>query len=410
MRAVEDLVAIGVHGLKIEGRQKGAAYVLTATQAYRHWVDAVARGAADADRERVAGRPAPREPRLHARVLRRLPRRVGSPDARRGTLPQAPRRLARPRRARAPERRDRRARRGRAAVDRRARRRRAPHGARGDAVRRARRASRRGRGERRAPRRRRSSCAPGWASSSTRATPRTRRSRAGPSSASTARRAGGGSGSAARARPRRAWRRASACGSRATRPIAREAERAVADAEPAGRIAMTLSVRGRAGEPLARRGAGAARAGVRVVATSALVASTGGGLDEALLREKLGAFGGTPFRLDALDLGGLAPGLHLPVSELKALRRRVVEALRPAVERGPVRAVAPDPVLPSLRAAPRSRAARGRAAAPPPAPLSPGGPARGGRSKRGSPRSSSTGWSWSASRRPSRGRGRRGSG
>jgi putative protease len=41
LRAVGELVDVGVHGLKIEGRQKGAAYVATATGMYRHWVDAV---------------------------------------------------------------------------------------------------------------------------------------------------------------------------------------------------------------------------------------------------------------------------------------------------------------------------------------------------------------------------------
>jgi hypothetical protein len=33
------------------------------------------------------------------------------------------------------------------------------------------------------------------------------------------------------------------------------------------------------------------------------------------------------FRLDQLDLDGLAPGLHLPVSELKHLRRELVTEL-----------------------------------------------------------------------------------
>jgi putative protease len=51
LRAVADLADIGVHGLKIEGRQKGPAYVLTATRTYRGWVDALARGASAADAE-----------------------------------------------------------------------------------------------------------------------------------------------------------------------------------------------------------------------------------------------------------------------------------------------------------------------------------------------------------------------
>jgi putative protease len=42
--SVPELVEIGVHTLKIEGRLKGAAYVVTAVEALRRWVDAVAAG------------------------------------------------------------------------------------------------------------------------------------------------------------------------------------------------------------------------------------------------------------------------------------------------------------------------------------------------------------------------------
>jgi putative protease len=44
LSAVPDLAGLGVHGLKIEGRQKGAHYVATAVRGYRHRVDAVGRG------------------------------------------------------------------------------------------------------------------------------------------------------------------------------------------------------------------------------------------------------------------------------------------------------------------------------------------------------------------------------
>src|SRR5262249_61813813 len=56
-RAVPALAALGVHGLKIEGRQKGPQYVATAVQGYRRWVDAIARGEA----QRPEARRAPRE-------------------------------------------------------------------------------------------------------------------------------------------------------------------------------------------------------------------------------------------------------------------------------------------------------------------------------------------------------------
>ncbi|MBZ0153882.1 MAG: U32 family peptidase, partial [Planctomycetes bacterium] len=44
-RAVPELLRLGVHGLKIEGRQKGPVYVATATGGYRRWVDALTSGA-----------------------------------------------------------------------------------------------------------------------------------------------------------------------------------------------------------------------------------------------------------------------------------------------------------------------------------------------------------------------------
>ncbi len=119
--------------------------------------------------------------------------------------------------------------------------------------------------------------------------------------------------------------------------------------EPEGRLPVALSVSGREGEPLRV----AARSGgfEHVVASgSALAQARAGGLDEALLREKLAAFGGTPFRLAALELAGLGERLHLPVSELKALRRELVAALTAQVERGALRTVRAEPVLDEVRA------------------------------------------------------------
>ena len=128
--------------------------------------------------------------------------------------------------------------------------------------------------------------------------------------------------------------------------LTREVERAVAAEEPEGRIALELCLRGCAGQALEvearvlsdRAGRGAR---ARAASTSVLERSTGRGLDAELLREKLGAFGGTPFRVERLDLGGLAPGLHVSVAELKALRRELSTALLAELERGPARAVDP---------------------------------------------------------------------
>jgi putative protease len=102
-----------------------------------------------------------------------------------------------------------------------------------------------------------------------------------------------------------------------------------------GRIPVVLTVAGRAGEPLEVTFAVEAPRSARtpsplsVSANSdlALAPAKGGGLDVTLLSDKLGALGGTPFRLAEARLEGLSPGLHLPVSALKALRRPMIEAL-----------------------------------------------------------------------------------
>src|SRR5262245_49470419 len=49
-------------------------------------------------------------------------------------------------------------------------------------------------------------------------------------------------------------------------------------------------------------------------------------LDEAFLREHLSKLGGTPFHLEAVTLDSAEP-LFVPVSEVNALRRQVVEQL-----------------------------------------------------------------------------------
>ncbi|MCA3007799.1 MAG: U32 family peptidase [Phycisphaerales bacterium] len=120
--------------------------------------------------------------------------------------------------------------------------------------------------------------------------------------------------------------------------------------EPEGRIALDLAVCGAIGEPLAV--VATVRGFVAQAASASLLQpARGAGLDDAILRDKLAAFGGTPFRLGALDASGLQPGLHVPASELKDLRRQLLAELLPQVERGPVRAVEPSPALPRVRAA-----------------------------------------------------------
>ncbi len=120
--------------------------------------------------------------------------------------------------------------------------------------------------------------------------------------------------------------------------------------EPAGRRPVALRVRGRCGEPLeveARSG------GIVSLARSAtpLAQARGRALDAETLREKLGAFGGTPFLLESLEADGLESGLFLPLSELKPMRRDLVEALT----QPPAIPVAEEPQLESLRQELRAR-------------------------------------------------------
>lgn len=137
--------------------------------------------------------------------------------------------------------------------------------------------------------------------------------------------------------------------------LARETERAVGAAEPAGRVRVELVLRGSAGAPLVVD-ATAKHATASAMSRTPLALATGAGLDEALVREKLASFGGTPLALGALDLSQLPAGLHLPVSELKTLRRALVDELVPQIERGAPRAVRETSVLAELRArvAPRT--------------------------------------------------------
>src|SRR5207249_1204689 len=77
-------------------------------------------------------------------------------------------------------------------------------------------------------------------------------------------------------------------------------------------------------------------------------AARGAGLSRELLVDKLGAFGGTPFRLGELTTTRLAPGLHVPVSELKELRRRLVAELDAAIVRVDRAIAATDAVVAAL--------------------------------------------------------------
>ncbi|MCA9322127.1 MAG: U32 family peptidase, partial [Planctomycetes bacterium] len=109
--------------------------------------------------------------------------------------------------------------------------------------------------------------------------------------------------------------------------LAREQRRHVEGDEPHGRNPIRLRVSGSEGVAMTVEATTDRHESVTLSSQSALAPARGVGLDEALLREKLGSFGGTPFRVGELDQSAFAPGLHLPVSELKALRRGLTEGL-----------------------------------------------------------------------------------
>ncbi len=106
--------------------------------------------------------------------------------------------------------------------------------------------------------------------------------------------------------------------------VERDVERRMGEGEPEGRIPLTLAVRGAAGEPLVVTGHTDGSGPIEVASEMLLTTASGAGLDADTVAAKLGALGGTPFRLAALSVDGLNAGVHLPVSELKRLRRELV--------------------------------------------------------------------------------------
>lgn len=140
-----------------------------------------------------------------------------------------------------------------------------------------------------------------------------------------------------------------------------------------GRIPLKLEVSGSAGAPLkviaTAKGPVGRNVEVRGATTVSLqdAGERGSGLGVEILSEKLGAFGGTPFKLAELQLDALAPGLHLPVSALKSLRRALVAELEPQVLAAARHAISEVPVAAKLAADAAKLPAR-RAWQPPTAP------------------------------------------
>lgn len=95
-----------------------------------------------------------------------------------------------------------------------------------------------------------------------------------------------------------------------------------------GRAGLQVMASGRQGEHLVLR-----CRGVEVSSFGILQKATGKGLEDGILKEKLAELGGTPYHLAGLDLAGLERGLFLPLSDLKSLRRSLCAALSRPVER-----------------------------------------------------------------------------
>ena len=101
---------------------------------------------------------------------------------------------------------------------------------------------------------------------------------------------------------------------------------------PERQQALDLRVSGALGMPLVLEVA--ALAGTpggpwRVASATPLEAASNAGLDRQRLEQQLGRLGGTPWQLGQLDMD-LAAGLFLPVAQLNALRRQLVQLLAEA--------------------------------------------------------------------------------
>jgi len=98
--------------------------------------------------------------------------------------------------------------------------------------------------------------------------------------------------------------------------------------------ALSLRVHGRAGEPLrleVLEAEGLPHGAWTVASQQPLEPARDQGLDAERLRQQLGRLGGTPWHLAALELQ-LEGALFLPLAQLNALRRRLVDQLAEALE------------------------------------------------------------------------------
>jgi putative protease len=132
-------------------------------------------------------------------------------------------------------------------------------------------------------------------------------------------------------------------------------------------VDLDLSVRAAVGEPLQVRARAATGITASAASESPLEPARTKGADDALLREQLGRLGGTSYRLRSLETE-IEGAPMVPKSVLNQVRRDLCARLDAASAVAPARAIAAEPVLPTLLAPIRAerdrRRAEGTAAAP----------------------------------------------
>jgi putative protease len=117
--------------------------------------------------------------------------------------------------------------------------------------------------------------------------------------------------------------------------------------KPEGRVELKLRIAGNLDQPLSVRAELPFGASASVESTIGLQEARKSVLTEDVLREQLGALGGTPFRLACLQTE-LGEGLFLPFAQLREMRRELVKQLTALLEQGKPREVRDGPHLPAL--------------------------------------------------------------
>ena len=117
--------------------------------------------------------------------------------------------------------------------------------------------------------------------------------------------------------------------------------------EPEGRVPLKICVEGRLDQPLKVRAELPFGATASIESTISLQAAQKSALSVEVLGEQLGALGGTPFRLGHLETE-VETGLFLPFAQLREIRRDLVVQLVRLLEQGKPRQVFDGPHLPQV--------------------------------------------------------------